>query len=79
MENSGLITYRDATLLIAADSIASERQYVVSVVCHKLAHQWFGDIVTMVYDYEYELQYMYSSITYFCFNYNYCDMYEAFS
>ena len=56
MENWGLITYRDATLLIAADSIASERQYVASVVCHELAHQWFGDIVTMVYDYECELQ-----------------------
>ena len=48
MENWGLITYRDATLLVATDSIASERQYVASVVCHELAHQWFGDIVTMV-------------------------------
>lgn len=48
MENWGLITYRDATLLVAHDTNDLDRQFVASVVCHELAHQWFGDIVTMV-------------------------------
>ena len=48
MENWGLITYRETALLHnpKMDS-ASRRIYVSTVVAHELAHQWFGDLVTM--------------------------------
>ena len=48
MENWGLITYRETALLHdpLADS-KSRRIYVSTVVAHELAHQWFGDLVTM--------------------------------
>ena len=49
MENWGLVTYRETALLIdAANSSASTRQWVALVVGHELAHQWFGNLVTMV-------------------------------
>lgn len=48
MENWGLITYRESALLVSKQSTQLARQYVASVVCHELAHQWFGNIVTMV-------------------------------
>jgi len=48
MENWGLVTYRETALLIDEDSSsASTRQWVALVVCHELAHQWFGNLVTM--------------------------------
>lgn len=48
MENMGLITYRETALLAAENvSSASELQRVSVVVSHELAHQWFGDLVTM--------------------------------
>lgn len=48
MENWGLITYREVALLYDSNypSIKQE-QYVVLVVAHELAHQWFGNLVTM--------------------------------
>ncbi|ETO28061.1 Aminopeptidase N precursor, partial [Reticulomyxa filosa] len=48
MENWGLITYRSTDLMANEDdeSEASLKNVVV-VVAHELAHQWFGDIVTM--------------------------------
>eukprot|EP00002_Diphylleia_rotans_P015932 TRINITY_DN3086_c0_g1_i4.p1 TRINITY_DN3086_c0_g1~~TRINITY_DN3086_c0_g1_i4.p1 ORF type:complete len:798 (-),score=182.20 TRINITY_DN3086_c0_g1_i4:58-2451(-) len=48
MENWGLITYREAALLIdeKSSSIAS-KQNVAYIVAHELAHQWFGNLVTM--------------------------------
>ena len=48
MENLGCIVYRDALLLIDPETAnQSERQAVVDVVAHELAHMWFGDLVTM--------------------------------
>lgn len=48
MENWGLITYREQTLLVDPDhSTLSTKQYVAMVVAHELAHQWFGNLVTM--------------------------------
>lgn len=47
MENWGLITFRETSLLVGTDSAALERQVVASVVAHELAHQWFGNLVTM--------------------------------
>ncbi len=48
MENFGAITYRETDLLIdekTASQAAKKR--VASVVAHEMAHQWFGDLVTM--------------------------------
>jgi aminopeptidase N len=48
MENWGLITYRTTALLFdEATSDAAYKTRVVYVVAHELAHQWFGNLVTM--------------------------------
>ncbi|MGA0357232.1 MAG: M1 family metallopeptidase [Ilumatobacteraceae bacterium] len=48
MENLGCITFRENLLLVdPARSTQSEKQLVVDVVAHELAHMWFGDLVTM--------------------------------
>ncbi|KRN04843.1 M1 family metallopeptidase [Holzapfeliella floricola] len=48
MENWGLVTYREAYLLLDPDNTAlSMKQVVATVIAHELAHQWFGDLVTM--------------------------------
>ncbi|KAH7131928.1 peptidase family M1-domain-containing protein [Dendryphion nanum] len=48
MENWGLITYRVVDLLIDEKSSgAAVKQRVAEVVQHELAHQWFGNLVTM--------------------------------
>ncbi|AVK99550.1 M1 family metallopeptidase [Pediococcus inopinatus] len=48
MENWGLVTYREAYLVLDPDNTALEmKQLVATVVAHELAHQWFGDLVTM--------------------------------
>jgi aminopeptidase N/puromycin-sensitive aminopeptidase len=48
MENFGAITYRETALLIdpKTASIASKKE-VALVIAHEMAHQWFGDLVTM--------------------------------
>ena len=49
MENWGLVTYRETALLIdPAHSSSAAKQWVALVVGHELAHQWFGNLVTMV-------------------------------
>ena len=48
MENLGLVTYRETALLVdpaSASQIEVER--VTEVICHEIAHMWFGDLVTM--------------------------------
>lgn len=48
MENWGLITYRETSLLAnPATTSISSRQYMATVIAHELAHQWFGNLVTM--------------------------------
>ena len=48
MENFGCITYRETDLLLDPRTAAvSDRKRVASVVAHEMAHQWFGDMVTM--------------------------------
>lgn len=50
MENWGLVTYREVDLLIDPDTAGSaQRQRVCVVVAHELAHQWFGNLVTMAW------------------------------
>jgi aminopeptidase N/puromycin-sensitive aminopeptidase len=48
MENFGAITYRE-TLLLVDDKTAAlgQKKDVASVIAHEMAHQWFGDLVTM--------------------------------
>ncbi|XP_056314489.1 leucyl-cystinyl aminopeptidase isoform X2 [Danio aesculapii] len=47
MENWGLITFRETTLLVGNQSSPFDKQLVTSVIAHELAHQWFGNLVTM--------------------------------
>ncbi|XP_049880547.1 aminopeptidase N-like [Pectinophora gossypiella] len=48
MENWGLITYRESTLLYDKDqSSFTNKERIAEVVAHELAHQWFGNLVTM--------------------------------
>ena len=48
MENWGLVTYRIVDILFDdKTSGANARQRVAEVVQHELAHQWFGNLVTM--------------------------------
>ncbi|XP_063619786.1 aminopeptidase N-like [Cydia splendana] len=48
MENWGLITFRETTLLFdPAASGPRDKQNVAIDVAHELAHQWFGNLVTM--------------------------------
>lgn len=47
MENWGLITYREIYLLADANSTLMSRQMIALVIAHEVAHQWFGNLVTM--------------------------------
>lgn len=48
MENWGLVTYRVVDLLLDKENSTLDRiQRVAEVVQHELAHQWFGNLVTM--------------------------------
>lgn len=48
MENWGLVTYREAYLLLDQNNATlTTKRIVASVIAHELAHQWFGDLVTM--------------------------------
>ena len=48
MENFGAITYRETALLIdpKTASVGAKKE-VALVIAHEMAHQWFGDLVTM--------------------------------
>jgi len=48
MENVGLITYRDAYLTLDPPKASQgELQGCLDVIGHEIAHQWFGNLVTM--------------------------------
>ncbi|XP_070156779.1 puromycin-sensitive aminopeptidase [Polyergus mexicanus] len=48
MENWGLVTYRETCLLVDPQNTSAVRkQWIALVVAHELAHQWFGNLVTM--------------------------------
>jgi aminopeptidase N len=48
MENFGAITYRETTLLLDQKTASIDSKRVVAVdIAHEMAHQWFGDLVTM--------------------------------
>jgi alanyl aminopeptidase len=48
MENPGLVTFREEMLLLdPARATASARRGIAGIIAHELAHQWFGNLVTM--------------------------------
>jgi aminopeptidase N len=47
MENWGAITYNDALLVLPPTSTVEEHQHAFSDQAHEIAHQWYGDLVTM--------------------------------
>ncbi len=46
MEFPGCVAFRDE-YLTPGEPTAIQRQALASVVCHEMAHMWFGDLVTM--------------------------------
>lgn len=50
MENWGGITYNESVLLFdPATSSQSTKETIFAVVAHEIAHQWFGNLVTMAW------------------------------
>jgi puromycin-sensitive aminopeptidase len=50
MENAGLVTFREVALLLdPATASLAQKKRVAEVVTHELAHQWFGNWVTMAW------------------------------
>ena len=48
MENWGAVTFRETAILVDEDNTSlSNKQWVAIVIAHELAHQWFGNLVTM--------------------------------
>ncbi|CAG8507897.1 5955_t:CDS:10 [Scutellospora calospora] len=48
MENWGLVTFRTASILFDPKaSDAKFKEHIAYIVSHELAHQWFGNLVTM--------------------------------
>ncbi|KAG2785750.1 Puromycin-sensitive aminopeptidase [Phytophthora cactorum] len=48
MENWGVVTYRETRLLIDEQlSSFGQKMATARTVCHEIAHQWFGNLVTM--------------------------------
>lgn len=50
VENPGLITYQERSLLARPERDTLERQRAIrSTMAHEMAHQWFGDLVTQAW------------------------------
>lgn len=48
MENWGLITYRETAILYDENAASAYSKYnIANTIAHELAHQWFGNLVTM--------------------------------
>jgi aminopeptidase N len=48
MENWGCVTYREAKVLVKEGATSETlKRGIARTVCHELAHQWFGNLVTM--------------------------------
>lgn len=49
MEHPGLVTYGEYILMKPENETVAGRRSYASVCAHELAHQWFGDLVTMTW------------------------------
>ena len=50
MENAGVITFRETFLLLDEQSASYHgKKSILNVMTHEIAHQWFGDLVTMAW------------------------------
>ena len=50
MENAGAVFFRETLLLVDPETVTlSERKRAAEVICHELAHMWYGDLVTMAW------------------------------
>jgi puromycin-sensitive aminopeptidase len=50
MENAGAVFFRETLLLLdPSTSTLTERKRAAEVICHELAHMWYGDLVTMAW------------------------------
>jgi aminopeptidase N len=50
MENAGFVTFREEALLLdPAHAATAAKRRVALIIAHELAHQWFGDFVTMAW------------------------------
>jgi aminopeptidase N len=47
MENAGAVTFAEARFLQKGTMTRAQRQLLAAVIMHEMAHQWFGDLVTM--------------------------------
>lgn len=48
MENWGLLTYRETSIMYdPKETSTAAHEWVAVVIAHELAHQWFGNLVTM--------------------------------
>ena len=49
MENVGLITFRETLLLLDDNAPERQKRAYAYVMAHELAHQWFGNLVTLAW------------------------------
>lgn len=49
MENAGLVTFRDNLLFVDDTSPIGMQKSNIHVIAHELAHQWFGNLVTLAW------------------------------
>jgi puromycin-sensitive aminopeptidase len=50
MENAGAVFFRETLLLVDPDrATLGEKKRAAEVICHELAHMWYGDLVTMAW------------------------------
>ncbi|QSX41438.1 aminopeptidase N [Shewanella cyperi] len=47
MENAGAITFAEGHFLSSSAMSSDQKQSLAGVIMHEMAHQWFGDLVTM--------------------------------
>ena len=47
MENWGLITFREESLLLYDNTDDFQKRRIIEVIYHEIVHQWFGNLVTL--------------------------------